>query len=58
MQHPDKLFRRVRDKHGDLRLSKSANDFGITKNVFISSEYKWSVEIEHIEQDQKIHNVI
>ena len=27
LQHPDKLFRRVRDQHGNLRLSKAAQAF-------------------------------
>ena len=27
LQHPDKLFRRVRDEHGLLKLSQVAKDF-------------------------------
>lgn len=37
LQHPDKLFRRVRDKHGNLRLSKAARDFHPGRGVYRSS---------------------
>ena len=37
LQHPDKLFRRVRDKHGVLRLSKAAKDFHPGRGVYRSS---------------------
>lgn len=37
LQHPDKLFRRVRDKHGVLRLSKAAQDFHPGQGVYRSS---------------------
>lgn len=37
LQHPDKLFRRVRDKHGNLRLSKAAQDFHPGRGVYRSS---------------------
>lgn len=37
LQHPDKLFRRVRDKHGNLKLSKAANAFHPGRGVYRSS---------------------
>lgn len=37
LQHPDKLFRRVRDKHGNLKLSKAAQDFHPGRGVYRSS---------------------
>ena len=37
LQHPDKLFRRVRDKHGNLKLSKAAKDFHPGQGVYRSS---------------------
>ncbi len=37
LQHPDKLFRRVRDKHGMLRLSKAAAAFHPGQGVYRSS---------------------
>lgn len=37
LQHPDKLFRRVRDKHGNLRLSKAAQEFHPGQGVYRSS---------------------
>ncbi len=37
LQHPDKLFRRVRDKHGMLRLSKDAAAFHPGRGVYRSS---------------------
>lgn len=37
LQHPDKLFRRVRDKHGNLRLSKAAQAFHPGRGVYRSS---------------------
>lgn len=37
LQHPDKLFRRVRDKHGNLRLSKAAQTFHPGRGVYRSS---------------------
>lgn len=37
LQHPDKLFRRVRDKHGNLRLSKAAAAFHPGRGVYRSS---------------------
>lgn len=37
LQHPDKLFRRVRDKHGNLRLSKAAQAFRPGRGVYRSS---------------------
>ena len=37
LQHPDKLFRRVRDEHGALRLSKAAEDFHPGRGVYRSS---------------------
>lgn len=37
LQHPDKLFRRVRDKHGLLRLSQAAKDFHPGQGVYRSS---------------------
>ena len=37
LQHPDKLFRRVRDEHGMLHLSKRAADFHPGRGVYRSS---------------------
>lgn len=37
LQHPDKLFRRVRDKHGNLKLSKAAAEFHPGRGVYRSS---------------------
>ena len=37
LQHPDKLFRRVRDEHGLLRLSQAAQDFHPEQGVYRSS---------------------
>ena len=36
-QYPDKLFRRVRDEHGQLRLSKAAKVFNPGQGVYRSS---------------------
>lgn len=37
LKYPDKLFRRVRDKHGNLRLSKAAAAFHPGRGVYRSS---------------------
>ncbi len=37
LQHPDKLFRRVRDEHGNLHLSKRAAAFHPGRGVYRSS---------------------
>lgn len=37
LQHPDKLFRRVRDQHGNLKLSKAARDYHPGHGVYRSS---------------------
>lgn len=37
LQHPDKLFRRVRDEHGNLQLSKAATAFHPGRGVYRSS---------------------
>lgn len=37
LQHPDKLFRRVRDEHGLLKLSQAAKDFHPGRGVYRSS---------------------
>lgn len=37
LKHPDKLFRRVRDEHGLLQLSKAAKDFHPGRGVYRSS---------------------
>ena len=37
LQHPDKLFRRVRDEHGNLRLSKAAAAYHPGQGVYRSS---------------------
>ena len=37
LQHPDKLFRRVRDKHGNLRLSQAARVVHPGRGVYRSS---------------------
>ena len=37
LQHPDKLFRRVRDEHGLLKLSQAAKEFHPGRGVYRSS---------------------
>lgn len=37
LQHPDKLFRRVRNQHGNLKLSKAAKEFHPGRGVYRSS---------------------
>lgn len=37
LRHPDKLFRRVRDEHGNLQLSKAAAEFHPGQGVYRSS---------------------
>lgn len=37
LRNPDKLFRRVRDKHGNLRLSKAAKAYHSGRGVYRSS---------------------
>lgn len=37
LRHPDKLFRRVRDEHGQLRLSKAAQAYHPGQGVYRSS---------------------
>ena len=37
LRYPDKLFRRVRDEHGNLRLSKAAKEFHPGQGVYRSS---------------------
>lgn len=37
LQHPDMLFRRVLDKHGNLQLSKAARDYHPGRGVYRSS---------------------
>ncbi|MBD5240512.1 MAG: hypothetical protein HDS59_00265 [Barnesiella sp.] len=37
LQYPDKLFRRVRDEHGNLKLSQAAKDFHPGRGVYRSS---------------------
>ena len=37
LKHPDTLFRRVRDEHGNLQLSKAAADFHPGRGVYRSS---------------------
>lgn len=37
LKHPDKLFRRVRDEHGNLHLSKNAADFHPGRGMYRSS---------------------
>ena len=44
LRYPDKLFRRVRDEHGNLRLSKAAKAFHPGQGVYRSS-YKNALRI-------------
>ncbi len=37
LKHPDKLFRRVRDEHGQLQLSKRTKEFHPGAGVYRSS---------------------
>lgn len=50
LQHPDKLFRRVRDKHGNLQLSKAAQAFHPGRGVYRSS-YKNAMRLSRTENN-------
>lgn len=54
LQHPDKLFRRVRDKHGNLRLSKAAQEFHPGRGVYRSS-YKNARRLACTETNMAYH---
>lgn len=48
LNNPDKLFRRVRDKHGNLKLSKAAQAYHPGQGVYRSS-YKNAVRVARTE---------
>ena len=50
LQFPDKLFRRVRDKHGELQLSKAAQAFHPGAGVYRSS-YKNAMRLSRTENN-------
>lgn len=50
LRHPDKLFRRVRDKHGILRLSKSAKNYRPGRGVYRSA-YKNAIRLTGTENN-------
>lgn len=54
LKHPDKLFRRVRDEHGQLQLSKRAKEFHPGAGVYRSS-YKNARRLAVTETDMAYH---
>ena len=54
LKHPDKLFRRVRDEHGQLQLSKRAKEFHPGKGVYRSS-YKTARRLAVTETNMAYH---
>ena len=54
LKHPDKLFRRVRDEHGQLQLSKRAKEFHPGTGVYRSS-YKNARRLAVTETNMAYH---
>lgn len=54
LNDPDKLFRRVRDKHGNLTLSKNAKDYHPGQGVYRSS-YKNAMRLTRSENNTAYH---
>lgn len=54
LRHPDKLFRRVRDEHGTLQLSKAAAEFHPGQGVYRSS-YKNARRLAATETNMAYH---
>ena len=54
LKHPDKLFRRVRDEHGQLQLSKRAKEFHPGQGVYRSS-YKNARRLAVTETNMAYH---
>lgn len=54
LRHPDMLFRRVRDEHGDLVLSKRASEFHPGQGVYRSS-YKNALRLTRTETNMAYH---
>ena len=54
LKYPDKLFRRVRDEHGQLQLSKRAKEFHPGKGVYRSS-YKTARRLAVTETNMAYH---
>ena len=54
LRHPDMLFRRVRDEHGDLVLSQRASDFHPGQGVYRSS-YKNALRLTRTETNMAYH---
>lgn len=54
LQYPDKLFRRVRDQHGNLQLSKAAAKFHPGQGVYRSS-YKNAMRLTRTETNMAYH---
>ena len=55
LQHPDMLFRRVRDEHGMLQLSKRASEFHPGQGVYRSS-YKNARRLAATETNMAYHS--
>lgn len=55
LQHPDMLFRRVRDEHGILQLSKRASEFHPGQGVYRSS-YKNARRLAATETNMAYHS--
>ncbi|MDR0711133.1 MAG: hypothetical protein LBF67_02140 [Prevotellaceae bacterium] len=54
LQHPDKLFRRVRDERGQLHLSKAAKAYNPGAGVYRSS-YKNAMRLARTENNMAYH---
>lgn len=54
LQQPDKLFRRVRDEHGQLRLSKAAKAYSSGQGIYRSS-YKNALRLARTETNIAYH---
>lgn len=57
LQDPDKLFRRVRDKHGTLHLSKNAENYHPGQGVYRSS-YKNAARLTRTENNIAYHEAM
>ena len=55
LNQPDKLFRRVRDKHGNLKLSKAATAYHPGQGVYRSS-YKNALRMARTEVNMAYHS--
>lgn len=57
LNDPDKLFRRVRDKHGNLHLSKNAENYHPGQGVYRSS-YKNAMRLTRTENNIAYHEAM